>query len=213
MKSVPGSEVKKQNTREYDRIAHVYYSRNYIDSGNSYDIDLKSYIKSGYQVLDFGCGPGNNFNFILSCKPSLLVGVDISQRMLDHAKINLNNNPNVELIRSSYETFTTDYLFDFILAHLSFVHVQPEELETILIRCFKLICNDRYFFANYFEGDDETKLMGSEWDDEKEVKRYFCFFKKQTLENTYKKAHFNIEKIFVTECKSFNRINILAKKP
>ncbi|EKD95840.1 MAG: hypothetical protein ACD_24C00308G0001 [uncultured bacterium] len=213
MSTISKNIVTIQNSKEYNRIAHVYFNRKYTNSGNSYDIDLKTYIKPGYFILDFGCGPGNNFNFLLSCKPKLLVGVDISQKMLDYANLDVKNNSVIKLIRSSFEEFKINIKFDFILAHLSFVHVQPENLDTILIKCFGLLNGDRYFFANYFEGNDEIKIMESEWDNEKEVKRYFCFLKKQTLERAYKKAHFEIKKIFLSEGKSFNRINIIAKKP
>lgn len=199
------------NRRSYNRIAKVYD----YEHGASEDLGneiLK--IKVGGVVLDLGCGPGNNFPFLLSRKPKKIVAVDFSKKMLSIAKERFRLDKRISYILSTFQDFDTNLRFDFILANLSFVHIPKDELVGILKKIKELLKKDGFFFANYFEGPDETRLLTSDWEEVKKVKRFFSFYKVKTLKNIYNKAGLKVYKIAKKHRKrfSFTRINIFATR-
>jgi hypothetical protein len=119
---------------------------------------------------------------------------------------------NIKYVASSFQNFTSEIKFDFILAHLSFVHLPINELEAVLVKLKLMLTKGGMFFANYFEGDDETRELISEWGDQKDVHRDFSFYQEDTLKEIYKRAGLKIYKITQKRGGSFNRINIFASK-
>lgn len=172
------------------------------------DIQLKKDIN----ILDFGCGPGNNFPFLLKNNPKLIVAVDLSEEMLKQAKLKGLGDGIVIYVIASFQDYKTTEKFDFIPANLSLVHLPKDELLPVLNKVNKMLTGDGLFFANYFEGNDETKLLTSEWGKQKYVKRYFCFYKLPTLKKYYKGSGLKIIKSFKKTGRSFTRINILSER-
>lgn len=202
---------RDKNRLSYNRIAKVYAGKGYENSAQEPLEEELTNFKKGGSILDFGSGPGNNFPFLLSLEPRKIVAVDLSENMLEEAKTRYSEHKNIDYVLSSFQDFKTDNKFDLVLAHLSFVHLPKDELQTVLEKIKSMLLDGGTFFANYFGGNDESKEMISDWENEKQVKRDFSFYTQQTLRDIYQKAGLTIYKITKKPGNSFERINVFAK--
>lgn len=201
------------NRLAYDEIAEEYYQANF--NSNIGDI-LESIpaITNSTLILDLGCGPGNNIRLFIQFNPQLVVGIDMSKGMIDKAREALGEQANVLLQQTVFKEYQPDRFFDLIIANLSFVHVEPSELSHILAIVRSCITDTGTFFANYFEGENITKLMESKWGKKKGIKRNFSFHSEELLRKAYEEAGLEIVSINKVQPSpnAFVRINILAKK-
>jgi cyclopropane fatty-acyl-phospholipid synthase-like methyltransferase len=200
-----------KNTNTYNRIAKIYGGKDYKDSALSVTADEIRNLKHDGNILDLGCGPGNNFSFLLNLQPKKLFAVDLSENMLKEAKTRYKSRKNITYVLSSFQDFESNDKFDLIIANLSFVHLPKNELPSVLKKMKTMLNNDGIFFANYFAGDDESKELTDNWGSEKEIKRDFCFYTEDTLKRIYREAGLDIYKVTKTQGHTFERINIFVK--
>src|SRR6476646_7185805 len=82
---------------------------------------------AGKDVLDVACGEGYGSNF-LAKTAGRVVGVDISQETVDHAK-NTYNQPNIEFYQGSAGAMPIEgtYLFDIIISFETIEHLDETE--------------------------------------------------------------------------------------
>jgi len=94
-------------SEQYDRLAEIYDRRwhKYIQDTLSFLIaylqpnPTSEYISGSERVLDIACGTGELEKLLLDSYPqSQIVGVDISEKMLEMARLKL---PNAEFIKAS----------------------------------------------------------------------------------------------------------------
>lgn len=78
----------------------------------------------GKKVLDLGCGFGWHCKYAIENKAKLVVGVDLSERMLEEAK-KINADEAIEYIKSSIEDINpkSNY-FDVVISSLAFHYVE-----------------------------------------------------------------------------------------
>jgi 2-polyprenyl-3-methyl-5-hydroxy-6-metoxy-1,4-benzoquinol methylase len=97
-------------------------------------IGVPPMLLSGKNVLEFGPGEGHNSIYLASLQPHRYVLVDGDPTALDKAKQNieqsLGNADNIETCASLFNEFSTDELFDFVVAEacLSIQNENPGEL-------------------------------------------------------------------------------------
>lgn len=204
---------EQTNQDAYDLIADEY-SRANLDSNIGDLLETIPTITSETQILDLGCGPGNNIRLFVQFSPRLVVGVDLSKGMLEKARENIGEVQGVKLVRSSFNEYTPEEIFDLVVANLSFVHVEPNELPRVLEMVKSGMAQSGLFFANYFQGEDETKLMESKWGKKKGVRRHFSFHSEEFLRRVYEDAGLEIVSLNKVQPSpnALVRINILAKK-
>ena len=90
-------------------------------------------------ILDLGCGYGENTNFLLNRKASRVVGVDISQNMIDLAN-KFNKKDNTEYLCMDMQDIDKINLkFDLIISSLAIHYVKDYEL---LIKKIYNLLND-----------------------------------------------------------------------
>lgn len=88
-------------------------------------------------VLEFGCGPGGNLYYLLSRKCKRIVGVDISENMINIAMKNLDNTSiEIKKIDGIYLPFE-DNTFDIVLTSTVLQHIVDNEY---LEKVIKEIC-------------------------------------------------------------------------
>lgn len=209
--------LEGMNKDAYDQIAGIY-------SHFNYDSDIRDHmgklptINEETAILDLGCGPGNNIRFFAESNPRRIVGIDISEGMIQTASTNLIGLDNVELVRTAYADYEPDDSFDLVIANLSFVHVPPEELPDVLRMVASSLRPEGVVFANYFEGDDQVKLMKSKWGVDKKsripIERKFAFHSEDFLREAYANSGLEIDSL-VREQPSPNaltRLHITAHK-
>lgn len=117
--------------RHYDRIAELY-DRQYAEEQTSkirVALQVLEQKPSGF-VLDVGCGTGLLFNHVKT-QAKLLVGVDVSRRILEVAKRRARGNGNIELIQADadYLPFPKQ-LFDIAFA-VTLIQNMPRPTRTL----------------------------------------------------------------------------------
>ena len=84
---------------------------------------ISAVIPQGERVLEIGTGTGE---LLHSLNPSYGVGIDLSPKMIDHARAKF---PTLEFESCSYETFQSEKQFEYILLADVIEHLEaPERL-------------------------------------------------------------------------------------
>lgn len=142
-------ELKVKN--QYDRLAEIYdrrWSRYVSDTLNFLIVYLQGsrQILGNEKVLDIACGTGELERMLLNIHPDLkIVGVDISEKMLDVARLKL---PNLEFVKASASSLPfPDHNFDIVVTVSAFHYFENpgevlEEIRRILKPKGKLIVMD-----------------------------------------------------------------------
>jgi ubiquinone/menaquinone biosynthesis C-methylase UbiE len=129
---MPEWNEKRRNIRHYDQQAQVYDSR-YMEEQNAKIENALSgmRLKSDGLVLDMGCGTGFLLHHI-NKSTKLIVGLDISSKLLQEAKKHTKNLSNVLLVRADADnTPFPDRLFDKAFA-VTLLQNMPDFTTTIL---------------------------------------------------------------------------------
>lgn len=89
---------KRKIMRLYDLTAHMYDMRYFEEQKLKIEAALEEMqIKENCAILDVGCGTGILFKYVAG-KAKLVVGVDISKKMLLYAKRRAENFESVHLV-------------------------------------------------------------------------------------------------------------------
>lgn len=92
-------DCNSQNTIKlfFDRLADTWDEGNFIDADKIAAIVTLAGIREGARIIDIACGTGVMFPELLSRNPSLLVGVDLSEKMIERAR-EKNSDPRLRLL-------------------------------------------------------------------------------------------------------------------
>jgi ubiquinone/menaquinone biosynthesis C-methylase UbiE len=142
------NEVKVRT--QYDRLADIYDLRwrNYILNTLTFLRDWER-IKTQDNILDVACGTGEFERLLLEGNPSQkIIGIDISNRMLNVARKKYQTYPNVEFHQASVYSlpFESDS-FDVIVSANAFHYfdnpqVALTEMKRVLKPCGKIVILD-----------------------------------------------------------------------
>jgi ubiquinone/menaquinone biosynthesis C-methylase UbiE len=125
-------DKKRGTMRHYDYQAKVYNAQYLEEQKAKIEAALKdAVLGSNDFVLDMGCGTGFLFHRLIKTT-KLIVGLDISQKLLLEAKRRTKNLSNVLLVRADADnTPFQDHLFDKIFA-ITLLQNMPDPTITIL---------------------------------------------------------------------------------
>jgi ubiquinone/menaquinone biosynthesis C-methylase UbiE len=90
---------KRSVMRRYNLTAEMYDARYCEEQEAKYKAALEGLRLEGSAVLDIGCGSGLFFNHVADTA-KLVVGVDVSQGLLQLAKERAKNFPNVHMVQA-----------------------------------------------------------------------------------------------------------------
>lgn len=94
----------------------------------------------GKNVLDLGCGSGNNCMKSVELGASYVLGTDVSENMIKLAK-ETNNHPNIEYKKIAMEDISSiNKTFDVVISSLAFHYV--ENYEKLIKDVFNLLNED-----------------------------------------------------------------------
>jgi len=132
-------------THDYNKYAKSYaelgITNSYYLAFKDVPLLLEKYTNKNMRFLDYGCGTGRSLRFIKSLGYNDIVGVDISQDMIEEAnKIDPKGNYNLmENSHIPYEDNTFDTIF------MSYVFLEVGEYDQIveILKEFKRVLKDK----------------------------------------------------------------------
>jgi len=179
----------------YDTITDSYVKQYSEDSSDKPHVDMfASKLHSGGEVLDIGCGAGQNACH-LAKKGFRVTGVDLSKNMLAIAKKTYPDSSFIEMDMRNIK-FPTGR-FDGILSSYSLIHVMDADVTDVLKSCFQILKANGWIaiFAQQGEIDhyvDEPFAPGK--------KTFFNFFTPKRITRYLKEAGFSSISIQSEHC-------------
>ena len=112
-------------------------------------------------ILDLGCGYGENTNFLLNRKASRVVGVDISQNMIDLAN-KFNKKDNTEYLCMDMQDIDKINLkFDLIISSLAIHYVK--DYESLINKIYNLLNDNGVFIFSLEHPITIAPKEGKKW--------------------------------------------------
>jgi methionine biosynthesis protein MetW len=104
---------------------------------------ISSYICKNKKIIDIGCGDGTLLKFINTHNnPKYLLGIDISEDVIDYVKKQGFNAKTIDVLSSDFENLMKTTNFDYIIITEVLEHIQDPEFVVETIK--------RYQDANIF---------------------------------------------------------------
>ena len=114
--SKAGWKDKRRVMHRYDLTAEMYEERYAVEQKAKYEAALENVEVSGCVILDVGCGSGLFFREV-AAQSRMVIGVDISRKLLLKAKEQANDLGNVLVLRADADHLPfKSALFDVIFA-------------------------------------------------------------------------------------------------
>ncbi len=159
---------------------------------------LKQLHFKGKRVLEVGCGPGGNLMEINKLKPDKLVGVDISDQMVQLAKINVQSQAEIIKIDGTELPFNNES-FDLVFTATVLQHNTNEiMLKKLMNELCRISANQIYLFERI-----ENEIKGNETNYGRPVDYYSTIMK----ENGFKL----ISKVFINTRISYYISGLIRK--
>lgn len=107
------------------------------------------------KILDIGAGTGIFSEYILKKYPKAsLTLIDISENMLEMAKIRFKDFSNIKYIAQDYSTYNFHKKYDIIISSLSIHHLLDEEKVDLFKKCYSILSpNGMFINSDQFLGE------------------------------------------------------------
>src|SRR5690606_7456322 len=113
------------------------------------------------RVLDLGAGTGLFSSFVLQKYPkSQLTLIDLSESMLDIAKIRYQEVPNIQYIVGDYSSFNYPQNYDLVISSLSIHHLSDAEKKYLFQKIYSIL-NHGGVFVNADQRLGHTDFIDS----------------------------------------------------
>ncbi len=122
---------KRDMMRHYDLTAHIYDMQYAEEQTAKIEAAMESVnMEKQDLVLDVGCGTGLLFKYVAN-KAKTIVGLDISRKILLHAKERVKKFPNVYLIWADADNMPLkEKIFDHVFA-VTLIQNTPNPVKTL----------------------------------------------------------------------------------
>jgi tRNA (cmo5U34)-methyltransferase len=98
------------------------------------------------RILDLGAGTGLMSSFLLQRYPKARITlIDISEGMLNVAKLRFKDNPNVTFITADYTKYEYTDCYDLVISSLSIHHLEDQEKKQLYKKIFSVMHNKSLF--------------------------------------------------------------------
>ncbi|MDO4169651.1 MAG: class I SAM-dependent methyltransferase [Lachnospiraceae bacterium] len=169
----------------YNQYASIYFE-------NTVDLDVShlmepfiSYLDEGSSVLDLGCGSGRDSLTFLNMGYDV-TALDGSEEMCSLASI----HTDLDVLHMQFEDLDFEEVFDGIWACASLVHIEKEELPSIIQKISKALNPGGVFYMSVHKGDFEGIRH----------QRYFSEYKEEELQKVLRKfPELKIQDIWTTD--------------
>lgn len=170
---------------------------------------LSSKLAKGDTVLDLGCGNGRALKVLFE-KGFRVIGVDVSDKMLDMAKKHV---PNGKFHKKDFTGLDFEpKSFNAIISFFAFNHIPKNDFRKVMKSCSKFLKKNGYLLLGMVKGNEEGYFSGF-YGKDKEL--YGASYSEKEMTGILETAGFEIIKMDVShfEGKHFEEddIYILAK--
>jgi len=111
-----------------------------FDDLYSIPISLIQCTKESCNILDIGGGTGLFSLFLLEKYPYAAVSlIDLSEKMLDVAKLRFKDNANIKYIIEDYTKYVFTEKYDVIISSLSIHHLTDEQKRELFKTCYAIL--------------------------------------------------------------------------
>lgn len=131
------------------------YQEKYMDTSvyhSTFDLFCNSIVKSGADVLDIACGPGNITKYLLEKRPDLkILGIDLAPNMLVLARI---NNPAAEFqLMDGRDIGTLHRKYHGIMCGFCLPYLSKEEAVDLVSDASKILLPGGVLYVSTMEDD------------------------------------------------------------
>lgn len=136
-------------------VIHSYLENDPEYHRQSPEIGLLDIIetKETYKVLDIGCGCGKQ-SYALSSKVASVIGIDLQQFMIDHAKTKFSNENVTYLCEDFMTSELIEDSFDIIICQNVMFHIKDKE--SFLKKVLKLLKRGGCFYFTDLTSHEEV---------------------------------------------------------
>jgi len=197
----------RETIKTYNEIAEIYDRLQYsIDVSEEI---VESYLEafSGQQLLDVGCGPGNDTGVFVDYGLNV-TGMDLSERLL---KLAVSNVPQSSfLLMDMRNPAIKDESFDGLWVCSSFIHIPRSDARSTFREFARILKPNGLIFINVMEGVREAMIKSRLYLD---MERFFTDYSVVEFKSLIEEAGFQIvEEIIGKETKEDAVwINIIAR--
>lgn len=114
------------NREFFNKLAYKWDDMCHHDNKKIKKILALADIRKDSKILDIGTGTGILISYLLEKSPSKLVGIDISENMIEIAKEKYKGK-NVEFVVSDVMKFN-DFGYDYIIIYSAYPHFKQKEM-------------------------------------------------------------------------------------
>ncbi len=192
------SKIWQQRTKavyEDPQIVKGYIGKHSVAPKMFKVIDSFAREINGKQVLDLGCGPGQD-SYCFSKLGFNVTGMDYSSEMIKAAQqLQTVNNPPQFIVGDMREIITlfSPNTFDAVWASASLLHIPQNDISVVLNGIHSITKNDGRVFIAVKQGEQGERVV-AESKYGKPMKREFTFWEKNNLERLLLSTGFIIEK-------------------
>lgn len=142
------------NEKSYDLICDEWHKFRSATVINKCIVEFADRLSPNGNVLDIGCGTGYPVANYMALRNFNVTGIDISRKMIDKAKtLRLKN---AVFIKRDILDFTTDTLYDGVIAFDSIWHIEKNRQPEAYRKIAALMKSGAYFIFTAGNRNDET---------------------------------------------------------
>lgn len=162
-----------------------------------------SYLPAHVTILDAGCGPGRDVKAFVEAGYEVYA-MDASEAMVSHCRTIIGHR--VQL--STFQDYTTNIKFDGIWACASLLHLEPAELQPVIIKFGGYLKPGGVFFMSFKYGTEDYIKDG----------RYFNCQTEESIRDLLKTCtNLSVADLFITSDVRQGRdgekwVNVIVKK-
>jgi ubiquinone/menaquinone biosynthesis C-methylase UbiE len=183
-----------QTRDAYNKTAQTYSNLAlHLHPKTCADLFLKSIPPEG-TILDIGCGSGRDAK-IFSEVGYKITGIDFSSEMIKIAK---EAAPKATFIEADIQELNfPSQSFNGIWANASLLHIQKNNLKSVLLKIHSLLKDDGIFYMSVKKGNSEYFGHDKRYTENK-VYKFWSFYEPDEIADILKENGFDVKKIDIT---------------
>lgn len=180
---------------------------------DTFDIFCDSIPKTGAEILELACGPGNITKYLLSKRPDFkILGTDLSENMIALAKVN-NPEANFQLM-DSRNIYLLNHHYDGIMVGFCLPYLSKKDVFKLISDSTRILLPKGIIYISTMEDDYSRSgfRKGSQGD---EIYMYFHhadYLTQSLLEHDFKIIHIDRKVTVMSDGTSVTDLVIMASK-